>query len=512
MSNGRDLYQEHGVAPNASQAQGAAPVAQDQTRDLYAEHNVNPNSSQNTPANLGLFDPSNQTSTGGYVPSGTYDQPYARDASTLVANAFMPGSTMLSRILGGTALNAGINQLDPDNKLGLGQSLGINALFNSAIEGLPWIGKGISKVAQNFMPQQAAEKIMGWLGQGAGNLEENNQSLAKDIYDAHKTRVDQASAAYDPVLERYGDKNIYPESNPSGIYLQTSANKPNLDFLSKDSDMKDTVNDFNKNSTFENAHDLQSAMGVKLGKLMKENNPLNNDMISELATTRSKIKNDMDDYVRNVSSDPEMANQYNLGSELFRQNVVPFRSDATLEAIARGRETNPKNIHNIFDYPTGKIDVKTQENVMGPIEKVMQDLPQQAQGKILYSKLGNLNTKLTPEKLNAALSNARNSGYSQYFSPELENMIDQMNGKVTARNTAEHLLGGIMGSVGGHLIGPGAEGIAGAAGAYLGPKVINPLTSLIPGHGLSNEATNVISQLYRPVARTASVNAFNQNQ
>lgn len=415
-----------------------------------------------------------------------------------------PAANYLNRVVTGTGITSGAQYVNPNNQQSLGDIAENNLIMNAGFGAIPSAMNAIGKGASYFRPQAQSENILQNLGQGAQTQEDNAQAFAGDVRDAYAGRMAEYQSQINPVLQKYGSQSIYPMQNPYGVNLDNPAQLTvPKDLLSGEG--AKAIAAFNANPTLQNAHDLQSMIGTEIGSTMRQPPSMEKGAaLSNLNEWRGNIKNGASSFLNDV--DPAAADQYSNASDYFRDNVVPYRSDTKLRAIAEGKDTNPENLHTIFSSPN--MEENPDASMMNaPIQKVMQDLPDSANGRILFSKLGNNTLNPDPEKLNNALLSAQNKGYSSYFTPEIQDQVNALPKSITARNALQHGVGTVGGLLAASHIGsefPGKELISGGAG-YAGGR----LMSAIPLPGADNTFTNAIGNMYQP-----TVNALiaNRNQ
>lgn len=309
----------------------------------------------------------------------------------------------------------------------------------------------VSKVKDYFSPGDHAKKLLQDLGQGAKNSEEIAESLGNDIRNAHDMRQQEAGVFLNHVLERAGEEPIYTKPDP----LISTA----MDKAKAMTDRMDNLNigplydAFKAKPTLSNAHRLQSELGVMIGDI--EKNPhLTIDegrQLKYIKSVRDSLKKDMQEFLekRDLNSNETLAPMYQKGSDLYREHVVPFLSSEKLRDIVRGGKTVVKNIHDIFANPTNIVDKVTGETRLGPINKMMQDLPKETAGKILFSKIGGNRNSGNIQKLYDSFNNAVSNGYSKYQSDRLSKNLEDLYKKYAnqkyLKSVGKHLLGGIAG-------------------------------------------------------------------
>lgn len=281
-----------------------------------------------------------------------------------------------------------------------------------------------SEIQSAFSPGTDAKNILQNLGQGAKNDKQITQSITGDIRDAYDARAETAGTFFNHPLQQAGDEVIYDKPNP----LVTTA-------LDKAQSMISQVNDlpidklsaaFNQKQSFQNAHNLQSELGNLIGEFDSKpfKSPEEVVQLSALNDTRDQLKSDISDFLqrRDANSNENLAPMYQQGIDYYRDNVAKYLSSQPLRQIVRGRQTQVDNVHDIFNNPTDFQDA--QGNVTpGPVTQILQDLPDQTQGKVLFSKIGSMKNASNPQALFKSLNDAEQNGFSDYFNSDLKQKI-----------------------------------------------------------------------------------------
>ena len=289
--------------------------------------------------------------------------------------------------------------------------------------GLNLVKKGIEKVS----PTKYADEILKTLGHGSETAEDVSTSLGNDIRNAHDMRKAEATAHLSHPLERAGHELIYEKPNP---LITTSIDK-NKSILNKVGDLNigDLYDAFKYKPSFQNAHNLQSELGVMIGDLTK--NPhktiAEGKEIQKLTNIRNTLKNDIQDFLkkRDLNSNETLSPMYQKGIDLYREHVAPYLQSKKLRDIVRGGKETVKDIHSIFDTPSDVINPTTGSREIGHVNKIMQDLPESAKGKILFSKIGGYKNLNNPKDIVKNLMNAKNKGYSKYLDKDLESKLSE---------------------------------------------------------------------------------------
>ncbi len=318
------------------------------------------------------------------------------------------------------------------------------------------IKAGANQLLGHIQPQKYVNALLNHLGQGAKTSEEIGQSLAKDIRGAYRNVTNKAESYFKPAQERFGNENIFPESkNPLG---QTVQGTPKFEESHFPASVKRVVKEFNNSPTLNNAHDLQSQLGVEIGKLSKiQRTPDVENSIEHLKEVRDGLNNHITGFLE--KKDKNIADLWNQGKEFFKEHIVPYRSDKGLLNVARGKVQNPKNIHSLFEFPEGTVNEAGKLETTQNINKILEHLPEESKNKILFSKIQGYG-KLKPEQVANKLNEALEGGYSKYFTPEVQNMLNNLPSKIRNANM-------------GKFIGKSAAG--GAAAIVPGAYVVNKL-------------------------------------
>lgn len=332
----------------------------------------------------------------------------------------------------------------------VGATLGVGG--QALAEVTPLIKPAFNKL---FRPEEAAEKIVNKLGQGSKNVTQNAKSLASDIRNAYNMREQESSIYLNYAKDRAGSESIYKNHDP----LRSTKIDQHKELLNKVEDLGigDLYQAFKKEPSFQNAHNLQSELGVMIGDL--EKNPVKTIAeraeINKIKSIRDDLKDDILSFLnkRDLTSNENLSPAYQRGIDLYRKNVVPFLSNKKLRDIVRGGKTVVKNIHSIFDTPSDIFNKKTGKVEIGAINKIAQDLSPEARHKILYSAIGG-----HPSDANTLLkrmAKVENKGFGEYLTPELKEDINALNKKVYNTKVAK-------------TVGKGTAAVAGLAGAVTG--------------------------------------------
>jgi hypothetical protein len=423
----------------------------------------------------------------------------------------------LGRIGIGTAGSTAFETARPEEKRNAldiaKQNLKLNALLESVPIALKGGTKAIQSITAPFRPEAHLQSILDKLGFGSKTLSQNAQSLSSDIKNAHDIKLEESLSKLNPILEKHGAQDIYPMINPTGYHAYRDM--PEFELKTTDKKLGRVYDEFKKRPTFQNSQDFQSELGKRIGYIsnqkIKPQEML--DELSSLKETRDEVKSGMLDYLR--KNDPTMVKQYKDFSNTYRDKVVPYYSDKTLRSIVEGKETNPKNVHNIFEYPTS---VKGKK---GPIQTITEHLPEESKHKILYSKIGGHNKNENPEKFIKNIEKAKSEGFEDYITEELKGHEKSLKSKLEKQKKLKEAKEGLtksaytLGSagLGAYLGGPyGAAGGA-LAGMTAVPPMMKGLGSAISAVSPPvNKLLEPLSNAYRPAGRFLMTQNFGENE
>ncbi len=367
----------------------------------------------------------------------------------------------------------------------------------------------VKKLTGAVQPQKQAEQILTTLGGGA-TLEGNAQSLANDISNAYQQQIKNGQAQYQPIFNAFGNNPIYNRVAPIFGISQKGAyeNIGNAARENYTGDLKDLHDAFISNPTLNNAHQLQSQLGAEIGSMNYANakgalDQAGKNTLQTYQKARGALLGDINSYLGSQGLDAVSA--YRAATNNWQQNVAPYLADSNLAQIAKGEITNPtySQINSIFKSPEPEIN------------KVVSDIGQSANNKILYNELGKTQANLTPEKLSGVYSQLDRKGLSSYVTPNLAQQFDQLASKTTARNAVRTGTGALLGA---HFGGPIGAAIGATAPSLLsgvvarGAQFLPSLRMQLLNNALINSGAGVrplISAIYRPLPGAVAADAVN---
>lgn len=360
----------------------------------------------------------------------------------------------------------------------------INALVGggsaAALSAIPGAAAAFSK----FQPEKYAKSLISSLG-GGMNKEQTAQSIAGAINNSYKNQVAKSSEIFSPVFEKVGANRVYDQArvpvnnfktkdealeyvndltgtkfddfsdikdfvnskyktdfdtdqqvmkflnsapNSQGSRLNSkylSYSKDN--FKDFDPSIRDLHSDYILNPTFDNAHLLRSQINSVTREL--EKNPIKDAAtrkeLNIYAKAKDALSNDMYSFLDKQS--PGLKSQYKQGLNFHRENVAPYLSDKNLAKIAEGKVLNPDNPHNIFANPEPNI------------KKIANDIGDDFKDKLVFSKLGEGQTRMDAQKLSNAIEDLSNKhGLGSYVTPKLNEQAGRLETLIKNRDVIPH--------------------------------------------------------------------------
>ena len=266
----------------------------------------------------------------------------------------------------------------------IGGFIGGGELLDTAragMEALPYIGRGAQWLGREGIPGIARRlsgstlfgtaehpedrlkgakegAIGGLIGEGltapfraVGALAERANPLrfaaneAGNIREGYHAAQAEQRAAYQPVMSRYGHQWLTPTPRE---YLGFTPSETRY-FTP---DVRKSYQDFLDEPTFNNLHDLQSQMGRDASRVSTSPSKINT--AQTLTGTRQTVNQRISNF---LSHDPEMAQQYELGREISREQFFPYHSNPTLQKISQGmiRNPTPQQLNTAITKGTQKV-------------------------------------------------------------------------------------------------------------------------------------------------------------
>jgi hypothetical protein len=340
---------------------------------------------------------------------GSEALPYIGQAAKAIGGSeFLP--TAVRHVLGGSIYGTATN---PEDRLrGMRQGGLESALFETAPVTVRLLGKG----AEFLNPQKFTN------------------SLVENIKNDYGVSKELASNQYEPVRKQFGESKIIPSLYNSLGDEVTKYYGPAV---------KKVENVFLKEPIFENAHKLQQQLGIDASKIKNRSDPSSIYTIDALKQARDSLRNDMFSFLN--SNNPEAAQKYQIGTDIFRDFVAPYKSSKLIKDIAEGNKENvtPKQLLTVLGKMKETGAIQKGHNLYGIHEQLANKVNKGNIGSNLASILGG-------------------AGVGEFMAPGLG--------------------GGVMGAMAGKFAGPTAINLAS------NPTVQNAIGKTEPYYSLLSKA------------------------
>lgn len=189
------------------------------------------------------------------------------------------------------------------------------------------------------------------------------QELVKALSENYKKFKDLSSSYYDKVLNKYGKENVYKEPSQNLLEDQhrivgdLTPQYKKLDQETIDKYFPEKVKKlhevFMNEPTLQNAHNLQKQIGLSEAQFRRlKYDPYNDEVADSLRYARQLLNKDTKDMLK--ATDPEALEDWNKAIDIHRESVAPYRSNATLNNIAKGniKTITPKKLSNALTKVT----------------------------------------------------------------------------------------------------------------------------------------------------------------
>lgn len=222
-------------------------------------------------------------------------------------------------------------------------------------------------------------------------------------------------------LGSYGKtpENLKRLKESNEIVNKITGNTANLEKKSKI--LKNKINNFRENPTFDNAHTLQSMLGEMGSNLSSSAVGSERSIGGQYLKARNNIKDLM--YQTISKTNPELAKKYTEMSDRFLEHIVPFKTNTALNKLLTkkgAQELGGENIGKIFsgnDAATtnvfNRLSDKSKDLLLAQrLSKVVRNIP----GKDISvdeNKLLNETSKLGRERLDKLVSGDTQNQISQ---------------------------------------------------------------------------------------------------
>lgn len=320
------------------------------------------------------------------------------------------------------------------------QLLGEMAIPIKTLPKAPNLAKGginiIKKGIESISPQKTSTELMEHISGGLPHTQASTESIANSLRNSYESNLQQSLSHLNFPLEQAGKELIYEHIDP---LISTKIDKSkNLIDKMKDFNIGELFNRFKKDPTLQNAHDLKSELGDMIGDLKRspKMTPSERIELQNLRQARNKLKSDIENFLshRDSQSNQSLLPQYKIGTELYKENVSPYLSSKKLREIVKQGKTSVKNIQDIFKSPFDIIDKLSGNKKIGPVNKILSDLPTETKNKILFNAIGGRTNIKDPKKLLELLEKSEQKGYAHLLSSDTKKLITELKNRINKKS------------------------------------------------------------------------------
>ena len=315
------------------------------------------------------------------------------------------------------------------------------------------------------LPEGNLEKVAYYIAPGEKTTPEQLNNLATEIKNFRRGKVGKDPYDFDDFTHNVSEI-FNADMNPTqvanlehALNIPTKVDSEFLKLADKHSDLLsddtlDALNKFKKNHSFNNADDLQSALGDEMGTYSQRAEKIGLTKAEsaeqkKFKAMRDALKSEMQSHLERVN--PDLAKEYTTFSNKYRENVIPYQEENATKAVANEpRYIKERRLENP-NLPYNVTGSQMQQAFAEPGRQAMQianDIGESGRNKVLYNLLGN-DLKPDAKGLAESILNAKQAkGYSQYITPEMENFAKELLKRQKLRTKINYGAGGLAGIAG----------------------------------------------------------------
>jgi hypothetical protein len=419
-----------------------------------------------------------------------------------------PGiANALTRIGVGSGLGTAFAQSNPGNQNSLASNAAFNTLGNAAIESIPAIGKGLSYL----QPDKYANQIYQHLTSGLDPAS-NARVLGTKIKNAYDLVKDKSKQLYSEVFDAPNINNGSTSNNLRPSRVGDARIDQDTDVFGQvvprfvktfTPDIEDAHNAYLANSTLDNAHNLQSKLGLEERRLKSMNDAKNlstedNNIYQGYTRTRKALQSDIDSTLNKI--DPTLTNKYADASNHYFNEIAPYLQNPAITKIVKSP----------IDKLSGKSYANLHKEFVDPgedMQTILGHMGGSANQNILAAALGPNSGEINAEGLRNKIKTINEKGYGQYLPQEFNSLIQNLGKKEKFKKYAQTIPSAAIALANLH---PGASLLQNAlvpslygAGMYGISKLGENIFNKIPTNSL-----NKLAPYTRTAARTG-INSLN---
>lgn len=254
-------------------------------------------------------------------------------------------------------------------------------LLKGAQKGSDYVGNFLDKVIPSRYDNKLNASIQSLTGGKIPSIESDNKFIYGNINKNFRKNQEKVEELYSKVSKLAKEKGYSDAKKISteGLKLEDDSGILSSDMVFHDNKSQKALNFFLKDPSYENAHKLQSVLGVRSQQLknMKGFKPLARELSGLRKQVKENIVNSFHAY-----GDEALANQYNKASAFYKKKVVPYRATAAIEKISQSKPELEE-----YDFPINPIN--TLKKNKDKVQKVVNELNDDARQALLARLLEN---------------------------------------------------------------------------------------------------------------------------
>jgi len=313
--------------------------------------------------------------------------------------------------------------------ISLGSSLaalpGLGRFALAGVNKIPGVASAIEKYGVS-----SAEKGKDFIRNllNGNRVDEAHKSILGELRSNYKSNLQNSNEEYGLIKKIANDRDYHGQSKLSralgernGKSIDATSTLQDIDKLeSNDKTLNDLVNKFKEKPSFDLAHRLQSRLGSEGSYLRTSSDSVQRQLGGKYLDARRDLISDIQKSF-SKNKDTDLGDLYKKATSNFKENVVPYQKNRTINQVVTKRdldEVNPENIHNTL--------AKDDEAV----QKIVGDLSNNTKDLILAKKLAPVinqtersGLQVDPKKLLDKLSEVKSGKFNKFLSPENRNLI-----------------------------------------------------------------------------------------
>lgn len=344
----------------------------------------------------------------GYIPK------FAAHQQIPLYNPEAPESQLTENLLTGGELGLGAAGLAKAGLAGLG-----------AASKIPAVSRLLEKVGSSS--GEEATNLVNRLLNG-NKVSEAHKPIIDEIRTNYNTNLENSNKNYDLIEKLAKNKGYTGEGKLSRALTGGKSKSINaqstLDDIKNlevnDNTLKELINGFDENNSYELAHKLQSRLGSEGYNLLGSADKVKRSLGYDYLKLRRDLVGDINKSFKE-NKDTDLAEYYKRATANHKETVVPYQKNSTINKLVTKRdldEVNPENIHNTLSKDATSV------------RKVVNELSPESKDLILAKKLTpaieqteRQGMQVNPKELLKQISDVKNGKFNKFLTPEHREMI-----------------------------------------------------------------------------------------